>query len=63
MRGRTVDFQAPVMLGAAILFVLIVAVIAFWPDWWMRSRWGYVPSTVAGILLIVTVALLFTNRF
>lgn len=51
------------MLGAIVMFVLIVACVACWPNWWQRNRWGYVPSVASAMLLVATVAVVFTDGF
>jgi len=49
------------MLGILLMFVLLMAVVLSLPYWWHARRWGYVPSAVAGVLLMVTVSMVFNN--
>ena len=45
------------MLGAGLVFILFLA-LAVYPLWPYSRSWGYVPSAIAGGLLMVLVSLL-----
>jgi hypothetical protein len=41
------------------LILLLIAVVPAWP---YSRRWGYVPTGSVGLILAVTIVLLFMNR-
>jgi len=49
-------------LGLILLIVLVVALIGAVPAWPYSSSWGYAPSGVTGLVLLVVVVLLVTGR-
>lgn len=50
------------MLGTLLLIVLIVLLIGALPSWPYSRGWGYYPSGISGVLLIVVIVLLLTGR-
>jgi hypothetical protein len=50
------------MLGTVLLVILILFLIGAFPAWPYSSGWGYYPSGVSGVLLIVVIVLLLTGR-
>ncbi|MCA0403506.1 MAG: DUF3309 domain-containing protein [Proteobacteria bacterium] len=46
------------MLGLIILAIVLLAVLPTWP---YSSKWGYGPSGLIGVLLIILVILLLTR--
>jgi uncharacterized protein DUF3309 len=50
------------MLTTLLLVVLIFALVGALPRWSHSQRWGYGPSGVVGILLVILVVLLLTGR-
>ena len=46
------------MLGTSILIVLIVLLIATLPLYPYSRKWGYLPASILGLLLIVYVVLI-----
>ncbi|WP_424193532.1 DUF3309 family protein [Ampullimonas aquatilis] len=50
------------MLGTILLVLLILMLIGGLPTWNHSRNWGYAPSGVSGILLVVLVVLLVTGR-
>ena len=50
------------MLGTILLVLLILIVIGALPTWPHSSGWGYYPSGLGGVLLIVLIVLLLTGR-
>lgn len=50
------------MLGTILLIVLILAVVGVLPAWPHSRNFGYYPSGIGGILLIIVVILLLTGR-
>lgn len=49
-------------LGTILLIVLILMLIGAFPTWPHSSSWGYGPSGVLGLVLIVLVVLLLMGR-
>jgi hypothetical protein len=49
------------MLGTILIVLLILALVGALPAWPYSNRWGYYPSSGAGILLIVVIVLLLSG--
>ncbi len=49
-------------LGTILLIVLILMLVGAFPSWPHSSSWGYGPSGVLGLVVIVLVVLLLTGR-
>ena len=49
-------------LGAVLLIALIVLVIGAFPSWRHSRGWGYGPSGIIGVGLVVLVVLLLMGR-
>ncbi len=49
-------------LGTILLILLILLLVGALPSWPHSRRWGYYPSSGLGIVLIIFIALLLTNR-
>ena len=49
-------------LGAVLLIALILLVIGVIPRWRHSRSWGYGPSGVIGVALVVVVVLLVMGR-
>jgi hypothetical protein len=50
------------MLYTILIIILILALIGGLPTWPHSSGWGYGPSGLVGIILIVLLILLLTGR-
>ena len=50
------------MLGTILLIILILILIGAIPNWGYSRGWGYGPSGLVGVLLIVVIVLLLTGR-
>ncbi len=50
------------MLGTILLIVLILLLLGALPSWPYSRGWGYYPSGISGVLLIVVIVLLLTGR-
>ncbi|HEX6118169.1 MAG TPA: DUF3309 family protein [Dongiaceae bacterium] len=50
------------MLGTVLLFILILLLIGAAPAWPYSRSWGYVPSGLLTVLVIVTVVALLTGH-
>lgn len=49
-------------LGTVLLILLILLLIGALPTWPHSRSWGYYPSSGFGVVLIILVVLLLTNR-
>ncbi|MFN3658515.1 MAG: DUF3309 family protein [Pseudolabrys sp.] len=50
------------MLSTVLIVILILALIGAFPRWGYSSGWGYGPSGLVGVLLIVVLVLALTGR-
>jgi hypothetical protein len=50
------------MLGTVLLVILILLLVGAIPSWPHSRSWGYGPSGILGILLIVVLVLALTGR-
>jgi uncharacterized membrane protein YdcZ (DUF606 family) len=49
-------------LGTILLIILILILIGALPTWGHSRSWGYMPSGVVGVVVVVLIILLFTGR-
>ena len=49
-------------IGTILLIVLILLLIGAFPSWPHSSSWGYGPSGVLGLVVLVLVVMLLTGR-
>jgi hypothetical protein len=50
------------MLGTVLIVLLILALIGAIPRWGYSSGWGYGPSGLVGVLLIVVIILALSGH-
>ena len=50
------------MLSTILLIVLVVLLLGALPTWGHSRNWGYFPSGVLGLLLVVVIVLAVTGR-
>ena len=50
------------MLGTILVILLILILIGAVPRWPYRAGWGYGPSGIVGVVLIVVLILALTGR-
>jgi hypothetical protein len=50
------------MLGTIVLILLVLLLVGAIPTWPHSRGWGYRPSGVLGVVLLVVVVLLLTRR-
>ncbi|MEI3855549.1 MULTISPECIES: DUF3309 family protein [unclassified Ensifer] len=50
------------MLGTVLLIILILLLVGAFPAWPHSSNWGYGPSGLVGVLVVVLVVLLLMGR-
>jgi Protein of unknown function (DUF3309) len=51
-----------ISVGTILLIVLVLVLIGAFPSWGHSRSWGYGPSGLVGIALVVVVVLLLTGR-
>lgn len=49
-------------LGTILLIVLVLILIGVIPTWGHSRSWGYAPSGVIGVLLLILIVMLVTGR-
>jgi hypothetical protein len=49
-------------LGTILLIVLILLLLGALPSWPHSRSWGYYPSGGRGLVLIILIVLMLTNR-
>jgi hypothetical protein len=49
-------------LGTILLIVLILILVGALPSWPYSSSWGYGPSGIAGLFVVVLIVLLLMGR-
>ena len=50
------------MLGTVLIIILILLLMGAFPRWGYSSGWGYGPSGIVGVLLIVVLVLALSGR-
>lgn len=50
------------MLGTILIIVLLLLVIGALPTWPHSKNYGYFPSGIGGIILVIIIILLLTGR-
>ena len=49
-------------LGTILLILLILVLVGALPTWPYSSGWGYFPSGIAGVIVVVLIILLVMGR-
>jgi hypothetical protein len=49
-------------VGTILLVILILALIGAFPSWPHSRKWGYGPSGVTGLIVVVLIILLLSGR-
>lgn len=49
-------------LGVLLLIILIIAVVGSAPTWGYSRGWGYFPSGILGLILVIVIVLLLLGR-
>jgi len=60
--ARRSDSMRGVMLSTVLLVVLILLLVGAIPSWPYSRGWGYGPSGILGIVLVVVLILALTGR-
>lgn len=50
-------------MSTVLLVILILILIGAFPTWPYSRGWGYGPSGILGVVLIVVLVLMLTGRF
>lgn len=50
------------MLGTVLLIVLILLLIGAIPSWPYSRAWGYGPSGIVGLLVVIVIVLVLTGQ-
>jgi hypothetical protein len=63
VRSRNATAKEIVMsIGTILIIVLVLVLVGALPSWPYSSGWGYYPSGIAGVLVLVLLVLLLTGR-
>ncbi|MFZ6674757.1 DUF3309 domain-containing protein [Undibacterium sp. Xuan67W] len=49
-------------MGTILLIILILALVGALPNWPHSRNWGYGPSGLTGLIVIVLIVMLLTGR-
>ncbi|MYM37061.1 DUF3309 family protein [Duganella sp. FT50W] len=49
-------------MGTIILIILVLALIGALPTWPHSRNWGYAPSGVTGLIVVILLIMLLTGR-
>ncbi len=49
-------------LGTILLIVLILILVGVLPVWPHASSWGYAPSGIVGVILVIVIVLFLLGR-
>jgi hypothetical protein len=49
-------------MGTLILIILVLALIGALPTWPHSRSWGYAPSGITGVIVVILLIMLLTGR-
>jgi len=49
-------------MGTIILIILVLALIGALPTWPHSRNWGYMPSGITGLIIVILLIMLLTGR-
>ncbi|HEX8404212.1 MAG TPA: DUF3309 domain-containing protein [Duganella sp.] len=49
-------------MGTIILIILVLALIGVLPTWPHSRSWGYAPSGITGLIVVILLVMLLTGR-
>ena len=49
-------------MGTIILIILVLALIGVLPTWPHSRNWGYAPSGITGLIVLILLVMLLTGR-
>ena len=50
------------MLGTVLVIILILALVGAFPRWGYSRGWGYGPSGIVGVLLIIVIVMALSGN-
>jgi hypothetical protein len=50
-------------MSTILIIILVLLLVGALPNWGYSSGWGYGPSGIVGLLLVVLVIAMLTGRF
>jgi len=50
------------MLGTIVLVVLVLLLLGALPTWGYSRSWGYAPTGILGLLVVIALIMLLTGR-
>ncbi|MBW8779616.1 MAG: DUF3309 domain-containing protein [Burkholderiales bacterium] len=50
------------MLGTIVLVVLVLMLLGALPTWGYSRSWGYAPTGILGLLVVIALIMLLTGR-
>jgi len=50
------------MLGTIVLVVLVLMLLGALPTWGYSRSWGYAPTGILGVLVVIALIMLLTGR-
>lgn len=59
---KALDQTAEVTMSTILIILLVLILLAAIPTWPHSRSWGYVPSGVIGLLLLILVIMAVTGR-
>lgn len=62
MKIKWIKVQGSYMLSTILIIILILMLFGAIPTWPYSKGWGYYPSGIFGIALIIIIILLLTGR-
>jgi hypothetical protein len=51
------------MISTVLLIILVLMLIGSVPAWPHSRNWGYYPSSVVGVVLVILIIMLMLGRF
>jgi hypothetical protein len=49
-------------LGTILVIILLLALIGALPNWQYSTGWGYYPSGILGVILVIVVVMILLGR-
>jgi uncharacterized protein DUF3309 len=49
-------------LGTILLIIVVLALLGALPTWRHSKNWGYAPSGIVGVVVLVVLVMFLTNR-